>query len=138
VESDEPFNFFYRQRLQATFKLIRPKQSELGYPSSIHVDSEKQKILKTIGEKMKNLIGKDSFMGVLILILILFSTSPSWARDYYFKQSGSSDSNPCTQDSPCQSIAKAGSLRLDPGDRILFNRGDKFTHTSGNDSTGRA
>jgi len=71
-------------------------------------------------------------MAFIAIILLLFSVSSSFATDYYFKQSGSSDSNPCTESLPCTSMAKFATINPNAGDRMFFNCGDTFTDTSGN------
>lgn len=53
---------------------------------------------------------------------------PLFAADYHVANTGD-DSNPGTQASPWRSIAKVNSADLEPGDRVLFRRGDRWAET---------
>ncbi len=62
------------------------------------------------------------------LLITLFTTLPFasvGATNYYFSNSGS-DGSSGGYDSPMQTLAKASSLAYEPGDSLLFRRGDTF------------
>lgn len=61
----------------------------------------------------------------LLTILLLLPVMAS-ATNHYFSSSTGSDANSCTLASPCQTLAKASSISLSPGDSVLFKRGDTF------------
>jgi len=52
----------------------------------------------------------------------------------FFSSSGGSDSNNCSQGSPCQTISKAMTFlsSLNPGDQLLFKGGDTFSASGSN------
>ena len=50
------------------------------------------------------------------------------ARDYYISPAGD-DSSPGTQDKPWRSVAKVNATRLQPGDRVYFQGGQRFAGT---------
>ncbi|MBK1879073.1 Ig-like domain-containing protein [Pelagicoccus mobilis] len=63
----------------------------------------------------------------LAIALIAASGLPfTQATTYHFSESTGDDNNPGTYDAPMQSLAKASSLQLSPGDEVLFKRGDIF------------
>ena len=64
---------------------------------------------------------------VLIAFLFMLSIA-AYATDYYVRSSGNDSSNGLSSSAPWQSISKVNSIfsGLNPGDRILFNRGDRF------------
>jgi lysophospholipase L1-like esterase len=57
---------------------------------------------------------------------ILDDGLPVTPRGYFFAAAGS-DSNSCTQVSPCQTVAHANGLSLISGDSLKFNGGDSFS-----------
>jgi hypothetical protein len=61
---------------------------------------------------------------VLLGIFIGAGTLP--AADYHFSSSTGDDLNTGGYDSPWQTLAKASSIALQPGDSVLFKRGDRF------------
>lgn len=63
---------------------------------------------------------------LLLIQLMLFVSLSSRATDYYFSNSGSDDNSGTSESSPFKSLTKASSLRLVPGDKLLFRRGDIF------------
>jgi len=68
----------------------------------------------------------------LLFVLLAFANS-TWATDRYFKVSGSSDSNPCTESQPCTTMAKFATFNTpSAGDRYFFNCGDTFADSSAN------
>jgi hypothetical protein len=62
-------------------------------------------------------------------IVFLVTQAASYAASYYFSQSTGSDSNNCSEQAPCQTLAKANSLTLAPGDSILLMCGDTWMET---------
>lgn len=67
----------------------------------------------------------------LFLFFCVFLCVPyAFATDYYFSTSGN-NSNPCTEAKPCQTIGKANSLFLQPGDNVYFKRGDIWSRSNG-------
>ncbi len=65
---------------------------------------------------------------IFVFAFCAFSFSTK-ATDYFFSTNGN-DNNPGTSEaSPFQSLAKASSLLLKPGDRLLFKRGEVFRGT---------
>ncbi|HWK05887.1 MAG TPA: hypothetical protein VNS58_19735 [Puia sp.] len=60
-----------------------------------------------------------------LLFLLCFSPFVLFANNYYFSASGS-DAGSGTISSPYLSLTKASSLVLNPGDSVLFKRGDVF------------
>ena len=61
----------------------------------------------------------------IILFLLCLSPFALFANNYYFAASGN-DGGSGTISSPYASLAKASSLVLNPGDSVLFKRGDVF------------
>ena len=61
-----------------------------------------------------------TFIALLLLPALVAS-----ATDYHVANNGS-DSNPGTYDEPWQTLAKASSVVLQPGDKVLFRKGDFF------------
>ncbi|MFO1478038.1 MAG: right-handed parallel beta-helix repeat-containing protein [Verrucomicrobiota bacterium] len=57
---------------------------------------------------------------------LLTGFADSRAASYYVAANGSDTNNGTSIDTPLQSLAKAGSLPLNPGDVVLFRRGDVF------------
>jgi hypothetical protein len=55
-------------------------------------------------------------------------TTGGWARDYYISLAGD-DSSPGTQDKPWRSVARVNATRLQPGDRVHFQGGQRFAGT---------
>jgi parallel beta-helix repeat protein len=62
----------------------------------------------------------------LIIIIFSFATFTANATDYFFSSTGSDNNIGTSENSPFKSLAKANSLGLFPGDRLLFKRGDVF------------
>ena len=63
----------------------------------------------------------------LFLLTFLFLSFTTTARTYYLSSSSGSDYNSGTDpSSPWQSINKINSISLQPGDNVLFKRGDTF------------
>jgi hypothetical protein len=52
---------------------------------------------------------------------------PVVGRVYYVSSSTGSDTNPGTAGSPWRTIAKVNRTRFDPGDQVLFRRGDRWS-----------
>ena len=68
--------------------------------------------------------------GVLSLMLLLGASSTSVGQTtYYVASNGSDGSDGRSAGTPFQTLAKASSLSLQPGDQILFRRGDTFRGT---------
>ena len=64
------------------------------------------------------------YLKTLLLLSISFS---AWPTDYYFSSSGDDSLNTgLSEQSPWRSIDKINSLTLQPGDRVLLKRGDKW------------
>ena len=63
-----------------------------------------------------------------LMMLCMVSSGCASAMDYHVSPTGS-DSNPGTAAEPWQSIAKANSVNLEPGDRVLFEGGKTFDGT---------
>src|SRR5665811_2167712 len=63
----------------------------------------------------------------LIIAFLIFSTIAS-ATDYYISSLGNDTNNGLSSSTPWQTIAKVNSAFpiINPGDRILFNRGNIF------------
>ena len=59
---------------------------------------------------------------------LCFVSLTSYATDYYVSSSGNDSSNGLSSSTPWQTISKVNSVfsSLNPGDRILFRRGDRF------------
>ena len=64
-----------------------------------------------------------------ILILFLISTLPSFSTNYYISSAGSDINSGTSQNAPWQTISKLNTswASINPGDSILFRRGDTFT-----------
>ncbi|MBK1619389.1 hypothetical protein CKO42_13255 [Lamprobacter modestohalophilus] len=69
--------------------------------------------------------------GVLALLLAM----PLSAADYFVSSAGSDD-NPGSPEAPWRSIAKVNQTSLEPGDRVLFRRGDRWEETLHPSSSG--
>ncbi len=63
-----------------------------------------------------------------LVVCSLLTAGTGYARDYYLSPSGN-DTNPATSNQPWQTIAKVNAADLEPGDRVLFEGGKKFTGT---------
>lgn len=64
---------------------------------------------------------------LLILLCLTGSAAmPAFATDYYFSLSGNDSNSGTSESSPFRSLAKASTLFLSPGDRLLFKRGETF------------
>jgi hypothetical protein len=78
--------------------------------------------------------------GLLTLLPLLTLLSPGCAaappRDYCFSPTGDDSAGDGTAARPYQTIDKANSLTVNPGDRILFQAGEKFTGNLELDSHG--
>lgn len=61
----------------------------------------------------------------LVTLLALLSVVSTRATNYYFSNTGNDDHSG-GYDSPMQSLAKASALDFQPGDSLLFRRGDTF------------
>jgi parallel beta-helix repeat protein len=61
-----------------------------------------------------------------ILIVFSFTTFNVQATDYFFSTAGSDNNAGNSESSPYKTLAKANSLNLAPGDRLLFKRGEVF------------
>jgi hypothetical protein len=67
------------------------------------------------------------FTLVLLSFLIAVSCTSVWASSYYVDATSGRDSNNgLSQDFPWKSIAKVNSSSFNPGDQILFKRGDTW------------
>ena len=77
--------------------------------------------------------------GILSLLLCLFSIIAS-ATDYYVSSTGNDSANGLSSSTPWKSISKVNSefSNLNPGDRILFKRGDVFYGTIKVEKSGTA
>src|ERR1035437_221983 len=64
----------------------------------------------------------------LIIAFLLFSTIAS-ATDYYISSSGNDANNGLTPATAWQTIAKVNASSFNPGDQILFNKGDTWRET---------
>ena len=65
--------------------------------------------------------------GIFTLLLCLFSFIAS-AKDYYISSTGNDSSDGLSSSTPWRTISKVNAefSKLNPGDRILFKRGDVF------------
>ncbi|MFN8436707.1 MAG: right-handed parallel beta-helix repeat-containing protein [Cytophagales bacterium] len=63
---------------------------------------------------------------VNLLFSIVFFCGQIFAKNYYVSQNGNDLDDGLSPMSPIQSIVKVNSLKLFPGDSILFKRGEKF------------
>ncbi len=63
-----------------------------------------------------------------LLVLTCLTSTIAYATDYYVSASGNDSANGLSASAPWQSISKVNSAfaSLNPGDRILFKRGDRF------------
>ncbi len=61
-----------------------------------------------------------------ITIIILYVSLTLYARDYHFCSRNGLDSNPGTVDMPMQSLEKANSIILAPGDKMFFKTGSVY------------
>ena len=75
-------------------------------------------------------------MKKLLIILSFFLYKNSFATTYYFSATGDDNHAGTSASSPFQTLAKANSLLLYPGDQILFKRGDVFSGLLSNRSSG--
>jgi hypothetical protein len=68
-----------------------------------------------------------------LFFFLLFITGIASATDYYVSTSGSNSNNGTSASTPWQTLSKVQSVcnagTINPGDRILFKRGDSFTGT---------
>jgi hypothetical protein len=64
-------------------------------------------------------------ISIALVFLIVGCAAPR-PRDYYFASFGNDSSGDGTIHSPFRTIAKANTLRLNPGDRVLFESGASF------------
>ncbi len=62
------------------------------------------------------------------MVLICLTSSFAYATDYYVSSSGNNSANGLSLSTPWQSISKVNSASssFNPGDRILFKRGERF------------
>jgi hypothetical protein len=60
-------------------------------------------------------------MRQVLLVTLLLITTPVWAAEWFISTSGS-DSNPCTQASPCATLDRATDVG-GPGDTFYFRAG---------------
>jgi hypothetical protein len=68
-----------------------------------------------------------------LLLLCIFlvwacAATGGWARDYYVNLAGD-DSGPGTRAQPWRSVARVNAARLQPGDRVCFQGGQRFAGT---------
>ncbi|MFD2571558.1 NPCBM/NEW2 domain-containing protein [Spirosoma soli] len=64
------------------------------------------------------------------LVCLAFHASTAFGQTtYYVASSGNDNNNGRSADSPFQTVSKVSSLALQPGDQILFKRGDTFRGT---------
>lgn len=70
-----------------------------------------------------------SFITFLITALFPFFYNPAHATDYYFSQNGNDNNSGTSESNPFQTLTKASSLLLQPGDRLFFKRGEVFRGT---------
>ncbi|HEY5391909.1 MAG TPA: hypothetical protein VIJ57_07335, partial [Hanamia sp.] len=75
-------------------------------------------------------------MKKLLIILSFLLYKNSFATTYYFSATGDDNNAGTSASSPFQTLAKANSLFLYPGDQILFKRGDVFYGLLSNRSSG--
>ena len=62
-----------------------------------------------------------------VLLLVISNLSVSFGqRTYYVANSGNDNNNGHSSNNPFQTIAKINTLSLQPGDQVLFQRGDTF------------
>jgi len=64
----------------------------------------------------------------LFALLVVTGCQTPSGRDYYFSPAGNDQSNGSAE-TPFQTLAKASSLSLNPGDRLLLQGGQRFTGT---------
>ena len=69
---------------------------------------------------------RSRFLGMASFCLALAVLSSSSATEYYFSSSEGNDANPGSYDFPFQTLEKASSIELQPGDKVLFKKGDRF------------
>lgn len=65
----------------------------------------------------------------LLVFLFVVMAPGAFATDYYFSNSGNDSNSGTTPESPLKSLARASTMRLAPGDRLLFKRGEVFRGT---------
>jgi uncharacterized repeat protein (TIGR02059 family) len=80
-------------------------------------------------------------MRKVLMVLVCLTSTFAYATDYYVSSSGNDSANGLSSSAPWQSISKVNSVfsSLNPGDRILFKRGDRFygsLQVSGSGSSG--
>ena len=66
-----------------------------------------------------------------LMVFLCLTSLVAYSTDYYVSSSGNDSANGISSSTPWQSIAKVNSVfsGLNPGDRILFKRGDRFSGT---------
>jgi len=83
-----------------------------------------------IGLPILKLLHNNLLTGMRYFFLVFFSTLSTLAAgaDYYISSSGNDSNNGLTESAPWKSIAKVNLVfsNFQPGDRILFKRGDTF------------
>lgn len=73
----------------------------------------------------------------ILMVIALLLAMPVTARDYYVASNGSDDA-PGSGAAPWRSIAKVNATGFQPGDRVLFRRGDRWAETLTPSSSGTA
>ena len=64
-------------------------------------------------------------MAILAVFSVLVMSSAGWAATYYVDATNGNDSNlETSQSDPWKTIAKVNSSNFQPGDNILFKRGE--------------
>lgn len=72
---------------------------------------------------------KSRFLLALVFVLFSFSLTRTMAREYYISNSGNDKADGATPNSSFRSIEKLNSIVLNPGDKVFFKSGDRFTGT---------
>lgn len=67
-------------------------------------------------------------VAMVVAVAVLLLSGPVHARDYYISAAGS-DSQAGTQSAPWRTIARVNATALQPGDQVLFRRGDRWAET---------
>lgn len=64
---------------------------------------------------------------ILLLIFILTAGTKVFATDYFVSNNGNDNNRGTSESKPFRTIQKVNSIKLKPGDRILFQRNNSFT-----------
>ncbi len=76
---------------------------------------------------MKRSIIFKLFVGFIIIGCFFSCNQNSHYKTYYFSNTGNNNNSGLSKNSPWKDINKLDAIALNPGDKILFHRGDTFT-----------